>query len=421
MAGTGILQMTEGPREGRFRLEKEACLLGRDPRADIAVPEDKRISRRHCMIGRGEDGGYYVEDLGSRNGTFVNGERIGGRTAIEHGDTIRVGRCVFTFLDEERLASGTKFCTVCGGSISSRELRDGLAEPGPGGGYVCADCARGDTFAGRAFLNYTILCRIAQGGMGVVYKARHMLMGTVVALKLIREGKQGDERAVKRFLREIRMGAAVKHPNIIEFLDAGEHEGMKYLVMEYCDGISLDRKVRRDGVLGLEEFADVAFQALDAVCAIHDAGLVHRDIKPSNFLVTRDNTVKLIDFGLAKSMDPETRSILTASGMIVGTPHYMPPEQIQEARVPDVRGDIYSLGATFYVLVCGEPPVQGKTAVEYVKNLTAHSIVPPHEKNPDVPEEIGRWIMKALALDPDERYRSAHEFAATLEDICGAE
>jgi tRNA A-37 threonylcarbamoyl transferase component Bud32 len=420
----GLLQFFKDNKEVIVPIDKDEFIIGRALQTDIRIIQDPKISRQHCRIFK-KDNEFYVEDLKSSNGTFVNDEQISSPTKLNEHDKMRVGDKQIIFLIDRRQGLRTQmidkimFCTKCGGSITSKEVKEGMAEQRGDGKYICAECAESDTMSAKIFTNYEILGKIAQGGMGVVYKAKHRVINNIVAIKLIREGKETDMEIIKRFMREVKLGSMVRHPNIIEFLDAGEHNGVKYMVMEYCDGQSLEKKFKGGGRIDVTVFPEIAFQIMDAIEAVHKADLVHRDIKPDNILLTSDNVAKLIDFGLVKSLDPASQSILTQSGTIMGSPHYMPPEQVQDSKTPDVRGDIYSLGATFYRVLCGETPVQGRTPIEFIQNLTAKSIIHPSEKNKDIPLDMGTWLMTSLKLSPEDRYQNITEMIRELEQICG--
>lgn len=418
---TALLQFYRNEQQVTVPIDTEEFILGRDRACDISLLDDKLISRRHCRIIE-TDEGYSIEDTSS-NGTFLNDQKLCKPTALENNDKIRIGSREFFFYTERRSEIPTQpaqrqlqFCVQCSGSIAFREIDQGLAEQ-HADGYICSDCRQNPAADERVFGSYILEEKIAQGGFGVIYRARHRILDTVVALKMIREGKDTDPAIIKRFMREIRLGAMIAHPNIIEFLDAGEFEGTKYLVMEYCAGKTIDQILEQGKQFTAAEFIHIARQCLDALAAVHDAELVHRDIKPGNILLTDDHTVKLIDFGLVKSLDVESQTILTKSGSAMGTPHYMPPEQIRTSIEPDIRGDIYSLGATFYRMLCGQPPVLGKTIGEFMRNVAKDDIRQPSELNPDVPLVLNDWIMTSLLMDPDKRFQTAEHMRKAFNAI----
>lgn len=418
-----LLQFYKGDREVSVPMDRKSFLIGRGLQSDIRLLDDSKVSRKHCSI-KEEKGGFYITDLGSSNGTYVNDTEVETKQELHEHDKIRIGDREFLFMFDRRKGTATEkitkiiFCVTCGGSITYKEIKEGNAGEGDQG-YICSECSGPDSMTGHIFLNYDIRARIAQGGMGIVYRAEHRVLKTTVALKLIREGKDTDKNIIERFMREVRLGSMVKHPNIIEFIDAGEHDGVKYLIMEYCEGESLEKRLKEGGTIDADIFPHVALQVLNSVAAVHGAELVHRDIKPDNILLADDNTVKLIDFGLVKDLDPESISIITQAGSAVGTPCYMSPEQVRESGTPDVRSDIYSIGATFYRILCGEPPVTGTTPVEFLKNLDKASISHPSEMNSAVSREAGDMVMKALEKNPEDRYEDVQAFISCLENTCG--
>jgi serine/threonine-protein kinase len=245
--------------------------------------------------------------------------------------------------------------------------------------------------------------------MGVVYKARHRILDRVVALKMIKEGLDEKTDAIKRFMREVKLGSRVKHPNIVKFIDAGIEDGTYYIVMEYCEGISLEEKIEEGRKL-VKLAGSISGQLFDALEAIHAMDIVHRDIKPANIILMKGNTVKLIDFGLVKGLGVMDVSSVTAAHIGLGTIWYSAPEQFIEGYKVDKRADIYALGATFYHLVCGDVPVKGDNFPEFIANLKHGNIEHPCELNKRLTKGAGDWLMKALAREPDDRYQSVKEF-----------
>ncbi|MFC1582311.1 protein kinase [Planctomycetota bacterium] len=419
----GFLKYSRDGREHVLPLDKSELSIGRELHCDIRILNDSKVSRRHCRVFA-ENDNFFLEDQGSSNGTLVNGKRVKGRIQLLGEESIDVGGCSITFYLDQlsaiptvRVTRGIIFCEKCSGSIPQYELNRNLAQESDQG-YTCADCSSHDAMTGVVIGNYRIERKIAQGGMGVIYKASHTVLSSVVTLKLIREGPTANPALVKRFLREVKLGSRVKHPNIIAFRDAGEHDEIKFIVMEFCDGISLKDALADDKVLDLERFKHIAGQVFDAIEAVHAAELVHRDINPSNILITSDDTVKLIDFGLVKNLDPEGSTIITQSGSGMGTPHYLAPEEGRDAAHIDARCDIYSLGATFYRLLCGRPPVGGKNMREFMINLARLEIKHPCDLCPELPRELGDCLMKSLSEEPSERFPDILAFREALLAAC---
>jgi tRNA A-37 threonylcarbamoyl transferase component Bud32 len=267
---------------------------------------------------------------------------------------------------------------------------------------------------------YRLLERLGAGGMGAVFKARHRKLGRLVALKLIHPLYVGDRAAAKRFLREMQSLSRLDHPNIVRALDAGEDNGRLYLVMEFVEGTDLATLVKDKGALPLALACDCARQSALALQHAHEQGLVHRDVKPGNLLLAGDGTVKLLDLGLARLGAPDeadAATSLTDTGMLMGTPDYVAPEQILDSKRVDIRADLYSLGCTLYHLLTGRPPFAGGTAGQ---KLMQHQMVEPPAMatlRPEVPVALVAVVQKLMAKEPTERYQSPAEVAAVLDHL----
>jgi serine/threonine protein kinase len=252
--------------------------------------------------------------------------------------------------------------------------------------------------------HYVLMERLGEGGMGLVFKARHRRLDRVVALKLIRKDCLTNEETVRRFRREIQAVAKLAHPHIVLAFDADEADGMHYYAMEYVEGTDLGRQVVAHGPLPVAEACDYIRQAALALQHAHEKELVHRDIKPSNLLLTaRNGTVKLLDLGLARLRPPvedSSASSLTAVGSIVGTPDYMAPEQATSSHDVDIRADLYSLGCTLYFLLAGQAPFAGLAPLEKLFHHRYHAAVPVESLR----REIGRpWRPSCASCWPRSR------------------
>ena len=258
--------------------------------------------------------------------------------------------------------------------------------------------------------DYLIIEEIARGGMGVVYKARAPVTGKVVALKVLLAGGAANEDQVRRFEREIRTGRSLDHPGIVKVLDAACDQGNLFFTMEYVEGKSLDQLLdklpRRDKVAILERVTRAMEHA-------HERGVIHRDLKPQNILVTEDRDVKVVDFGLSRLVDAQTR--LTKTGALVGTPFYMAPEQATGAhdRI-DARTDVYALGAILYQAIAGQLPFQADTALALIGLIMNEPPPDPCAVAPTCPRELGAIALKALEKDPRARFQNAGELANEL-------
>jgi eukaryotic-like serine/threonine-protein kinase len=259
---------------------------------------------------------------------------------------------------------------------------------------------------------YELVKKLGEGGMGGVYLARQLSMDRLVALKVLRKHLSRDADYVERFLREAKLAGRLDHTNIVRAFDVGESGGFHYFAMEYVEGRSLMHFMPESGGLP-ESFAlRLVHQVAQALDYAHQHGVVHRDIKPDNILIDGKGTARLTDLGLAKQAGAGTR--LTQTGVMMGTPDYMSPEQARGEGETDIRTDIYSLGATLYHLVTGRPPFEGSSAAVV---MTRHLTEPapwPGDVNPEITANCCRLIQKMMAKRPDDRYATP---AALLADL----
>lgn len=262
---------------------------------------------------------------------------------------------------------------------------------------------------------YRVQRLLGKGGMGAVYLADDEVLGELVALKVISSAFAADEVAmVARFRREAAAARKVSSPSVIRIHDLGEaRPGLLYLSMEYFAGRTLTELIAQRGVVPLRDAEDMLQQIAAGLEAAHQAGVVHRDLKPSNVLVGERGTVKIIDFGLATTAVGDG---LTATGAILGTPHYMAPEQVRGKPV-DARTDIYALGALAYHLVCSRPPFSGDNPIAIGFAHLSEPVVPPRQVRKDVPPGLDAAIVAALAKAPEDRPASAKAF---IEQAFGA-
>lgn len=275
-------------------------------------------------------------------------------------------------------------------------------------------------FEARQMGQYLLIERIGAGGMGEVFRAEHALLKRPCAIKLIRPGEQADRSALARFEREVRTTAGLTHWNTINVYDYGRTaDGTFFYVMEYLSGMSLGQLVERYGPLPASRAIFLLRQACRALVEAHGAGLVHRDIKPANLFVTEIgglcDTVKLLDFGLVYQQLPVGADSQKFPGELAGTPLYMSPEQA--AGLPlDARSDLYSLGATAYFAVTGQPPFSRADVYSLLEAHLDGVVKPPSQRNPDVPRDLEAVIMRCLSKRPGGRPESAlqleHELAA---------
>ncbi|HEX4611912.1 MAG TPA: serine/threonine-protein kinase, partial [Urbifossiella sp.] len=261
---------------------------------------------------------------------------------------------------------------------------------------------------------YDVVSKIAEGGMGTVYKGRDRRTGEVVAIKVISPGTNRNPTVLLRFEREFTAARVLEHPNVvraIEYCGTGPHP---FLVMEFVDGESVGQLVERAGPVPEDDAVRLIGQVCDGLQRAHKQGLIHRDVKPDNILVDRAGVAKLTDMGLVKDVDGDTN--LTKTGRGLGTPHYMAPEQFRNAKGVDARGDVYSLGATLYCMVTGHIPFAHSNPLDCWMKKIRNEFPPPRELNPAVSERVDWAIRRAMSADPANRPASCREF---FEDLTG--
>jgi serine/threonine protein kinase len=262
--------------------------------------------------------------------------------------------------------------------------------------------------------NYDILVKIAEGGMGTVYKAQNRFTGEIVAVKVIASSTAKNPVLLQRFEREFMAAKVLDHPNVvraIEYCGTGPHP---FLVMEFVDGESLGQYVERAGAFEEAEAVRLIAQVCEGLQRAHKQGLVHRDVKPDNILVTQDGVAKLTDMGLVKDIEGDLN--LTKTGRGLGTPHYMAPEQFRNAKGVDIRGDIYSLGATLYAMVTGQVPFENASPLDCWMKKIQNEFASPKELSPGLSDRVDWAIRRAMSAEPDRRPSSCREF---VEDLTG--
>lgn len=263
--------------------------------------------------------------------------------------------------------------------------------------------------------DYRIVREIGRGGMAIVYEAIEDSTGLHVALKVLPRDQMQDELLVKRFKAEARAAMHLQHANVVNVLDSDETDGFLYIAMEFIDGIDVLELVRRKGVVSVKRSIDIIRQVTQALQHAHERNIVHRDIKPSNLLIDRTGIVKLADMGLARSLTSSEKSGLTREGTTVGTIDYMSPEQTRDSHSADCRSDIYSLGATWYHMLTGQPMFPEG---DLINRISAHATQPapdPREFTPDIPDAVVAVMHRMVEKDPDDRYQTAAEFLHELK------
>ncbi len=412
---TLLFRVLEGETQGgAFKVTPDkGFVIGRSADADYTL-QDQSISRRHCRVVS-RDGRYFLEDLGSQNGTAVNGKRIEKPREIREGDVIEIGESSLRVVgdrplvvsedepaSEEGAGPGKRICPACGTAFSGR---------------ACPACRKTDPAVREVIPGYHLEERIGEGAMGEIFKARQVFMDRLVAVKVLKFAAQPSEQSIGKFLREAKTEGRINHPNIVQVHDAGRAGDLHYIVMEYVDGVDLKRRLEKESRLSLSESLRIAVEVAKALQAAFREKVVHRDIKPGNILLSRTGAVKLADFGLSKSLDRAGLSGFTRHGTGMGTPNYIPPEQAQNAVYADFRADIYALAATTYHMVSGRPPFTGKSLGAVIKSVLNDEPPSLTSLRSECPPELETVLARALAKDPQDRFQNPSEFLASLQKI----
>ncbi|MHC4607088.1 MAG: protein kinase domain-containing protein, partial [Planctomycetota bacterium] len=252
---------------------------------------------------------------------------------------------------------------------------------------------------------------IGRGGMGEVYLGQHEGLNRSVAIKILPPYLARDSGFTERFLREARTAAQLEHPNVVQVHDVGQEGETYYLIMQLVEGQGLDRLLKERGI-SVRDSVAIVKRIAAALGAAHRLGIIHRDVKPSNILISNDGKVKVSDFGLAKELG--AGQTISGTGEILGTPHYMSPEQA-EGKPADARSDLYSLGATLYRMLTGHPPFGGETPVAIAVRHVREDPRKPSEINAEIPEELDAVVLKLMAKKPEERYATAEDLIRDLD------
>jgi serine/threonine protein kinase/predicted Zn-dependent protease len=301
----------------------------------------------------------------------------------------------------------TKFCGECAAPLQPSEeisapLTETLETPKE-------ELTTGSTFAGR----YQIIEELGKGGMGKVYKAQDTDLKEKVAIKLLKPEIAADKKTIERFRNELKFARKIRHKNVCQMYDLNKEEGAHYITMEYVDGKDLKGMIRMMGQLSSGKTIFIAKQVCEGLTEAHKLGVVHRDLKPQNVMVDEDGNARIMDFGIARSL--KTKGI-TAAGVMIGTPEYMSPEQV-EGKDVDQRSDIYSLGVILYEMVTGRVPFEGDTPFTIGVKHKSEEPKDPKELNTQLPEDLNLVILRCLEKDKEKRYQSAGEVRAELMKI----
>jgi len=312
---------------------------------------------------------------------------------------IRCPKCHFENPDD------ILFCGKCGtrfdspGDISVTETLETPKE----------ELTTGSTFAGR----YQIIEELGKGGMGRVYKVNDTDIKEKIALKILKPEIASDERTIERFRNEIKLARKIAHKNVGRMFDLGKAEGTYFITMEFVPGQDLKALIRQTGKLTVETTLSIAKQVCEGLEEAHNHGVVHRDLKPSNIMIDKEGNVRIMDFGIARSLKAKG---LTGSGVMIGTPEYMSPEQA-EAKDVDQRTDIYSLGIVLYEMLTGQLPFEGDTPLSIAMKHKSESFTNPKTLNSQIPDDLNSVVLKCLEKSKTNRYQSVEEVNRDLSAI----
>jgi serine/threonine protein kinase len=426
MNGKITLTVTKGPNKGEvFEFtEHDTFIFGRMEDCHSRISDDKEVSRHHFILEVNPPHAS-LRDLGSLNGTHVNGKKCGGREdgespeegakrqypiiEIRDGTTIDVGKSSVDVKIQQpkqkaNIAAGFEVGDLS--KLSPDQLFDLVF--GKGGQ------------AQKPLLHlpaYTVDAELGRGGFGAVYKARRNKDGAAVAIKVMLSRIQATEEAVGQFKREMTVVEKLDHPNIVRFVESGSHQGAFYFVMELCDGGSLaDAATKNGGKLSVAQIKPWILQALTGLAFAHSNSFVHRDIKPANILINR-NIARVADFGMAKNFQKAGLSGMSITGKYAGTPLFMPHEQITNFKYVKPVSDVWSMGATIYNVLTGQFPYTFDRKRDPRDIILNEKVVPIRNWDATLSKPLASVIDKAVAKRAENRFSDATDFLEAIRKV----
>ena len=412
------LRITEGIAKGKVFTfaAHDTFFLGRHPDCQVHLPEDECVSRHHFILEACPPQAC-VRDLGSRNGTYVNGRKVGGRkegespeegarraypeVTLKHGDRIHVGDTaleVHVTQAEKQAGPPPVVAVPSFDDLNPQQLADLLLKAAKKGQAPRIDIP-----------GYVIEKELGRGGFGVVFRARRIADNVTVAIKVLLPRVAVKPVEMEKFLREMAVTAQLRHANIVKLFDQGHCEGISWFIMEYCEGGSLwDFIIKHGGKLPLKVAQPIMLSALEGLAHAHQSGIVHRDLKPANILLDR-GIARVSDFGLAKNFQQAGLSGLSVTGSYAGTPLFMPREQLINFKYMKPVSDVWSIAATFYFMLTGAFPYPFTKQRDPIDVILNEAVIPIGQRDKTLPKAVGKIVDQSLALRASDRFPSAVE------------
>ncbi len=349
-------------------------IVGRDQAASAQL-RDTMCSRQHFRIEQRPEG-WFVVDLGSMNGTLLNGKPIGKEQKLTFGDLVKIGETLFSFLSDETAAE--------------------------------------DTLVGQRMGGYKVIERVGRGGMGTVYKAEQIDLQRIVALKVIAAEHVKNKDFIEMFVHEARAAAKLNHTNIVQVYDVKKQNEVYYFSMEFVPGGSVQELLNKQRKIPVDQSVQMILDSARGFEYAHKKEIIHRDVKPDNLMISESGSIKIGDLGLAQRLGEKLSA--DDENSVIGTPHYIAPEQVL-GRPADYRSDIYALGSTLYRMIAGFTPYQAPSVRELVNKKVREDAIPLHEAVAGLPKRLGEICAKMMSRKPEERYQTMTDVLKDLEQF----